>query len=190
MPLILASASPRRKDLLLQIGITPDEIISADIDETPLKKELPSSYALRLAAEKASKVRSSNKISFIIAADTVVSCGRTILPKAESPEQVKECLQILSGRSHCVITAICVINPEGRESLRYISTKVRFKRLSAQEIDMYVKSSEGLGKAGGYAIQGIAGCFVKNINGSYSNIVGLPLFETMNSLNGLGYKNG
>ena len=186
--LILASASIRRKDLLAQVGIVPDEIISADIDETPLKKELPRSYAMRVASEKAHKVYSQNKNSFIIAADTVVSRGRTIFPKAETGLDIKKCLEALSGRSHVVITSICIINPEGRESAKLISTRVLFKRLSAQEIDIYTKSGEGLGKAGGYAIQGLAGCFVKSINGSYSSIVGLPLYETVNALTGLGYR--
>lgn len=185
--LILASASPRRKDLLAQAGIVPDSIISADIDETPLKGELPREYALRVACEKASKIRENNKSSFIISADTVVFCGRTIFPKAENNEQVKTCLQKLSGRSHSVLTAVCVISPEGKESIKLIATKVIFKRLSTEEITNYINSGEGVGKAGGYAIQGLAGCFVKSINGSYSSIVGLPLCETVNMLTGLGY---
>lgn len=188
--LILASSSPRRKDLLCQVGLAPDKIISADIDEAPLKKELPRDYVLRLAKEKALKIYSSNNNNFVVAADTAVSCGRTILPKAELDVDVQKCLEILSGKSHTVITAICAINPEGRESTRVVSTRVVFKRLLLTEIDMYVKSGEGLGKAGGYAIQGIAGCFVKTINGSYSSIVGLPLYEAVNILTGLGYKYG
>ncbi len=187
MPLILASASIRRKDLLAQAGIAPDRIISADIDETPLKRELPADYASRLAREKADKVYLDNKTDFIIAADTVVARGRTIFPKAETEKQVQECLSALSGRAHDVITAICIINPEGKISSRTVSTKVTFKRFSQQEIDMYLQSGEGIGKAGGYAIQGLAGCFVKRINGSYSSVVGLPLYETVNSLIGLGY---
>lgn len=185
--LILASASPRRKDLLAQAGISPDLIVSADIDESPLKKELPRVYTMRMAQEKAHKVKQGYESAFIISADTVVSCGRTILPKAENTKQVQECLKILSGRSHTVLTAVCVINPEGKESLKIISTKVSFKRLSTAEIENYLKSNEGIGKAGGYAIQGLAGCFVNNINGSYSSIVGLPLCETVNMLTGLGY---
>jgi len=188
--LILASSSPRRKDLLLQVGIIPDKIISADIDETPLKKELPRDYALRLAQEKALKIHSENKESFIIAADTVVFCGRTILPKAESADDVRKCLGILSGRAHMVVTAVCVINPEGKKSLKSASARVISKRLLPLEIEMYVKSGDGVGKAGGYAIQGFAGSFVKTINGSYSAIVGLPLYETVNMLRGLGYKHG
>lgn len=187
--LVLASSSPRRVDLLRQAGVVPDQIISADIDETPLKKELPRDYVLRLAKEKAQKIYSNNK-SFVLAADTVVACGRTILPKAESAAEVQKCLQTLSGKSHMVITAICVISPEGNESVRVVATRVIFKRLTPCEIDMYLKIGEGVGKAGGYAIQGIAGCFVKNINGSYSSIVGLPLYEAINMLTGLGYKYG
>lgn len=185
--LILASGSPRRKDLLTQAGISPDLVISADIDESPLKKELPRVYTMRMAQEKARKVRLTNDSDFIISADTVVCCGRTILPKAGDSSQVKQCLKILSGRSHRVLTAVCVINPQGKESLKIISTKVAFKRLSNAEIEHYINSQEGIGKAGGYAIQGLAGCFVNNINGSYSSIVGLPLCETVNMLTGLGY---
>jgi septum formation protein len=188
--LILASSSPRRKDLLLQVGIVPDRIISADIDETPLKKELPRDYALRMAKEKALKIYSANKESFVISADTVVFCGRTILPKAESAEDVRQCLNILSGRAHTVITAVCVINSTGKQSLKCASARVISKRLLEDEIELYVKSGDGLGKAGGYAIQGFAGCFVKTINGSYSAIVGLPLYEVVNMLTGLGYKHG
>jgi septum formation protein len=188
--LILASSSQRRRDLLLQVGITPDKIISADIDETPLKKEMPRNYALRLAKEKALKVYAANMGSFIIAADTVVFCGRTILPKAESEDDVRKCLQKLSGRAHMVVTAVCVINPEGKQSLKYASARVISKRLLPSEIEAYVKSGDGVGKAGGYAIQGFAGSFVKTINGSYSAIVGLPLFETVNMLTGLGYVHG
>ena len=185
--LILASASPRRKDLLAQVGIAPDAIISADVDETPLKKELPRVYAMRVAQEKARKVHAENKASFIISADTVVCCGRTILPKAENDAEVKACLEKLSGKSHNVLTAICAINPSGKESLKIVSTKVIFKRFSEQDIAGYIASGEGIGKAGGYAIQGLAGCFIKSINGSYSSIVGLPLFEAVNMLTGLGY---
>jgi septum formation protein len=188
--LILASSSPRRKDLLHQVGIFPDQIIPADIDETPIKKELPRSYVLRLAKEKAMKVYNSNNKNFVIAADTVVSCGRTILPKAESAFEVKKCLETLSGKAHMVMTAICIVNPEGKESAKLVATRVIFKRLTQYEIGMYVNSGEGVGKAGGYAIQGIAGCFIRNINGSYSSILGLPLYDAVNMLTGLGYKYG
>ncbi len=187
MSLILASSSPRRKELLLNIGISPDKIIAADINETPLKKELPRIYALRMAQSKALKIRALEKNSFILAADTIVTCGRTILPKAESAEMVQKCLEILSGRSHMVMTAICVINPDGRQAIKLVTARVVFKLLSKLEINKYVTNGEGIGKAGGYAIQGHAGCFVKTINGSYSSIVGLPLYETMNMLTGLGY---
>lgn len=186
-PLILASASPRRMELLSQAGITPDKIISADIDEAPHKNELPREYALRVAKEKAQKIHSENKQNFVIAADTVVSCGRTIFPKAETNDDVKKCLEKLSGRSHTVMTGICIINPEEKISAKLVCTRVTFKRLSAKEIEAYINSQEGIGKAGGYAIQGIAGCFVKSINGSYSSVVGLPLYETVSALSGLGY---
>ena len=190
MPLILASNSPRRKDLLAQIGIAPDKIIAADIDESPLKKELPRDYALRMAREKAAKIYQDNKYDFVLSADTVVCCGRDILPKAEKDSEVEACLHKLSGRSHQVITSICLIAPDGKESQKSVISRVIFKRLSKAEIDNYIKNGEGIGKAGGYAIQGLAGSFIKNINGSYSSIVGLPLCETSNMLIGMGYKHG
>lgn len=186
--LILASASPRRLDLLSQVGIKPDKTVSTDIDETPNKNEFPECYATRMALEKAEKIAGKFSGSFVITADTVVSCGRTILPKAENSAEVKKCLEKLSGRSHTVTTSICVINPEGKSSTKVVKTRVIFKRLSSEEIKKYLISEEGIGKAGGYAIQGIAGRFVKSINGSYSSIVGLPLYETINALTGLGFK--
>ncbi len=184
MKLILASASPRRRDLLAQIGIVPDAIIAADIDETPLPNELPRPHAERLAFEKAS---AATQNAFILAADTVVGVGRRILPKAETPEQVRACLDLLSGRAHQVITAIALRDPAGKIRTRTVLTRVKFKRLNTAEIGHYIESVEGLGKAGGYAIQGLAGAFVTHINGSYSAIVGLPLYETRALLEGAGF---
>jgi len=183
---ILASSSARRKDLLDQIGVVPDEIIAADIDESPLKNELPRDYVVRVANEKALKVSENYKDDIVLAADTAVSCGRRILPKCESDEQVRMCMKLLSGRQHSVYSAVCVASPVG-VSRKIVATKVKFKSLSRQEIAEYIKTGEGIGKAGGYAIQGMAATFVKNINGSYSSVVGLPLYEVKNILNGIGY---
>lgn len=185
--LILASASPRRKTLLKQIGIEPDEICPADIDETPHKNELPRLYAARIALEKAQKIAATHKGEFILSADTVVACGRRILPKCETDEQVQQCLKLLSGRGHNVITAICLVTADGRYVSREATTKVKIKRLSDIETADYIKSKEGIGCAGGYAIQGIADSFVKSLNGSYSSVVGLPLCETRKLLCGNGY---
>lgn len=185
--LVLASASPRRKELLARVGILPDVVDPANIDETPLSKELPRAYAKRMAHGKAHCVAKRHIGAFTLAADTVVCCGRRILPKAENEQHVKECLQCLSGRSHTVITAICLLDANGKQSQRICETKVMFKRLDTQDIAHYQTSQEGIGKAGGYAIQGVAEMFVKRINGSYSNVVGLPLYETINLLKGVGY---
>lgn len=184
---VLASASPRRAVLLGQIGITPDKILSADIDETPLKGELPRALAVRLAGEKAQAVAMKEPGHLILAADTVVACGRRILPKAETREEAEDCLTQLSGRRHHVYGGLCLITPEGRKMERLADTLVQFKRLSPQEIARYLKSGEWEGKAGGYAIQGRAAAFVKAIQGSYSNVVGLSLYDTMRMLEGAGY---
>jgi len=188
--LILASASPRRKSLLEQVGIIPSLIEAADIDETPLKNELPRQYAKRICEAKANKISQKYKDDFVISADTVVSCGRRILPKAESDEQVSKCLSVLSGRQHTVITSVCVVSSDGTKSVKVVETKVRMKKLSDIQIKGYAQDGEGVGKAGGYAIQGRAGGFVKSLNGSYSSVVGLPLCETIAMLEGLGWKNG
>lgn len=185
--LVLASASPRRLDLLRQIGIAPDAVVAAEIDEAPLPKETPRLLALRLAAEKAAHVAASQPDAFVLAADTVVSVGRRVLPKAESDQEVRACLELLSGRGHRVLTGVCVMAPGGRRSRRLVETRLQMKRLSAAEIDGYVTSGEGLGKAGGYGIQGRAGGFVIDIHGSYPAVVGLPLYETAALLRGLGY---
>lgn len=185
--LILASASPRRVSLLAQAGVTPDDIIPAAIDETPLKGELPRAHALRLAQEKAQAVAVAHPDAFILGADCVVACGRRILPKAETAEQVAACLDLLSGRRHRVYGGVALVAPGGAMRARVVETVVQFKVLSAAEKAAYVAGGEGIGKAGGYAIQGRAEIFVKFISGSYSNVVGLPLHDTMALLNGAGY---
>jgi septum formation protein len=177
--LILASASPRRLALLAQAGIVPDEIVAPDVDEAVKKAELPRPHALRLAAAKAEAVAAQRPDALVLAADTVVALGRRILPKAESEDAVARCLRLLSGRRHTVITAVAVKTPGARMRTRTVLTRVSFKRLTEDEIAAYVASREGEGKAGGYAIQGRAEAFVRAINGSYSNVVGLPLFETL-----------
>jgi septum formation protein len=221
--LILASASPRRRDLLAQIGIVPDHIIATDIDETPHKLELPRVYAKRLAAEKARAAQAHVPKSeqrfldetmrqkeeahipksvqrfldetmrpkqgdFILSADTVVAVGRRILPKAETEADVRTCLQLLSGRGHRVFTAVALLHPDGALSAKLVETRLRFKVLSTSEIDAYTHCGEGVGKAGGYGIQGRAGAFVTQLVGSYTSVVGLPLYETQCLLNGAGVR--
>ncbi len=185
--LILASASPRRLDLLKQIHIAPDKIIAAEIDESPLKGERPPDLARRLAAQKAAAVRNKNPDGFILAADTVVACGRRILPKAETESEARKCLELLSGRRHHVHGGIALISPEGKLTQKLCTTVVQFKTLQAREIEVYLHEGEWNGKAGGYAIQGFAAAFIKAIRGSYSNVVGLSLYDTMGILNGAGY---
>ncbi len=184
--LVLASESPRRKALLAQAGILPDAVIPADIDEGVLKAEAPRHYAARMAAAKARAVAGIHD-GFVLAADTVVACGRRILPKAESDDDVRQCLALLSGRRHQVITAVALASPDGKLRTRLVMTRVSFLRLTADRIESYVQCREGVGKAGGYAIQGRAEIFVKQIAGSYSNVVGLPLAETVQLLNGCGF---
>lgn len=183
--LILASASPRRVELLKQSQIIPDKISPADIDETPLKDELPGPHALRLAIGKAEKMKDAD--NFVLAADTVVACGRRILPKAETNNDVQSCLALISGRRHRVYGGIALITPEGKKVSRLVTTIVQFKKLSDQEIQAYVDCEEGIGKAGGYAIQGLAASYIKSINGSYSNIVGLSIYDTVQMLKGAGF---
>jgi septum formation protein len=191
--LVLASASPRRLALLEQGGVTPDLLNPVDIDEAPKKREAPRSLVLRLAAAKARAALNSPQVrqmtggAFILAADTAVAVGRRILPKAETPEDAADCLVLLSGRSHRVYTGLCLITPKGRRIAKVVDTKVRFKRLSREDIESYLVSDEWRGKAGGYAVQGRAEAFVRHINGSFSNIVGLPLYETINALQGAGF---
>ncbi len=185
--LILASASPRRVELLKQIGITPSSIIPADIDETPLKNELPRDLALRLAIEKAKAVAAQHPDTFILAADTTVACGRRLLDKAEDADYARHCLEMLSGRRHHVYGGIALISPDGKIRTKLCDTTVQFKRLTKTEIESYVVSGEWNGKAGGYGIQGHAGAFVKYMGGSYSNVVGLSLYDTLSLLTGSGF---
>jgi septum formation protein len=191
--LVLASGSPRRLELLQQVGIEPDALLPTDLDETPGKNELPRSVAARLAQEKA---RAAAKVAaarpelangYIIGADTVVSVGRRILPKCEVVAEAAQCLRLLSGRSHRVHTGVCLITPKGHERRKLVETRLRFKRLSSSEIEAYLGSGEWRGKAGGYAIQGLAGAFALKLVGSYSSVVGLPLYETISLLVGEGY---
>ena len=185
--LVLASASPRRMDLLRQVGVTPDAVVAAEIDETPLKTETPRQTALRLAVAKAAKVAETQGDAYVLAADTIVAVGTRILPKVETPAEGREGLELLSGRAHKVLTAVAVVAPDGRAVKRLVETRLHFKRLTPAEIDAYLQDGEGVGKAGGYAIQGRAGAFVMSIQGSYPAVVGLPLYETMNLLTGLGF---
>ncbi|HVC55544.1 MAG TPA: Maf family protein [Stellaceae bacterium] len=186
--LVLASASPRRLDLLRQIGIEPDRVDPADIDETPAKDELPAGHVMRLAEAKARAVQPRHDGAFILAADTIVACGRRILPKAEDEGTARACLALLSGRRHRVYGGVAVIAPSGEMSLRRVVSQVAFKRLSDAELAAYLHSGEWHGKAGGYAIQGRAAAFIPWLAGSYSNVVGLPLCETAQLLAGRGYR--
>jgi septum formation protein len=182
---VLASESPRRLNLLAQGGIVPDAVKPANIDETVKRGELARSYVERLAREKASAV-AADEGAIVLAADTTVVCGRRLLHKAESPDEVRRYMALLSGRRHQVITGIAARLGD-KIRTRIVMTRVSFARLTAAQIESYVQCGEGLGKAGGYAVQGRAETFVKSINGSYSNVVGLPLYETVTMLRGLGY---
>jgi septum formation protein len=184
--LVLASASPRRLALLRQIGIVPDQVIPAEIDETPKKLEVPLDYVRRMAREKAQRVAAMHPESLILAADTVVACGRRILAKADNDRQARDCLERLSGRRHRVMTAVAIISG-GKIKEKTVMTQVRFRRLSKADIEHYIASGEWAGKAGGYAIQGQAEAFIPWISGSYSNVVGLPLSETAAMLRAYGY---
>ncbi|MBX6322819.1 MAG: septum formation protein Maf [Rhodospirillaceae bacterium] len=188
--LVLASASPRRRARLRQRGIEPDLVEPADVEETPLPRELAPAHARRLALAKAEKVAAGHPDCFVLGADTVVACGRRILPKAEDEATARRCLALLSGRRHRVVGGVAVIAPDGRRAVRCVTTMVKMKRLTAAEIDAYIASGEWHGKAGGYAIQGRAAAFVAGLNGSYSNVVGLPLYEAHALLRGLGYRGG
>ncbi|MGE0827946.1 MAG: nucleoside triphosphate pyrophosphatase [Hyphomonadaceae bacterium] len=182
---MLASASPRRLDLLKQIGVTPERVQPADVDERTRKGELPRPHALRLAEEKARAISADGAI--VLAADTVVACGRRILPKTEAEGEARDCLTLLSGRAHMVLTAVAVRRDE-RLWTRLSETRVTFKRLSEREIEDYVAGGEWRGKAGGYAVQGMAARFVRALSGSYSGVVGLPLYETAHLLDAAGYR--
>ncbi|WP_024277473.1 Maf-like protein [Xanthobacter sp. 126] len=189
--LVLASGSPRRLALLNQAGIEPDLLMPADVDETPERGELPRRLAQRLSQEKAKLVagraKDADMNALVLAADTVVAVGRRILPKPDLVDEAEACLRLLSGRTHRVYTGVCLIDPRGRTATRLVETRVRFKRLSRDEINDYLACGEWRGKAGGYAIQGIAGGFVVKLVGSYTNVVGLPLSETLGLLTGQGY---
>jgi septum formation protein len=187
---VLASASPRRLELLRQVGLMPDCIDPADIDETPHRGELPPAHAIRLAEEKARAVIARHPGAFILAADTVVACGRRILPKAEDEASARSCLELLSGRRHRVHGGITVASPNGGLVTRRVDSQIAFKRLSEAEIGAYLLTGEWRGKAGGYAIQGRAAALIRWVSGSYSNVVGLPLFETVQLLAGRGYRPG
>ena len=185
--LILASASPRRRELLSRLGITPDDIVAPDIDETPLKAEQPRAHAVRLAAEKARAAALLAPGSTILAGDTVVGVGQRILPKAEDEQTARRCLALLSGRRHRVYSAVALLSPDGTLRQALSETILRFKRLSDQEIDSYIAGGEWHGKAGGYAIQGSAEGFCIWLSGSHSGVVGLPLFETRRLLIAAGH---
>ncbi len=191
--LVLASGSPRRLSLINQAGIEPDALRPADIDEVPKRGELPRALATRLARGKAeaalNQVRLDDELrgSYILAADTVVAVGRRILPKAELLDEAAQCLRLLSGRNHHVYSGVCLVTPKEAFRQRLVDTRVRFKRLSDEDIEAYLASGEWRGKAGGYAVQGIAGSFVVKMVGSYTNVVGLPLYETVSLLSGEGF---
>src|SRR5205085_135496 len=191
--LVLASGSPRRLALLNQAGVEPDSLLPAEIDEMPMKGELPRALATRLARAKAEAALEAVRLdedlrgSFIIAADTVVAVGRRIMPKAEMLDEAAACLRLLSGRNHRVFSAVCLVTPKESFRHRLVETRVRFKRLSKEELEAYLASGEWRGKAGGYAVQGLAGAFIVKVVGSYTNVVGLPLQETVALLSGEGY---
>lgn len=191
--LVLASGSPRRLALLAQIGLEPDALMPAEVDETPERSELPRALAVRLAREKAEavieRVRDNEQLrgAYIVAADTVVAVGRRILPKPELLEEASACLRLLSGRTHRVYSGVCLVTPKNSIRTRLVESRVRFKRFSALDLDSYLASGEWRGKAGGYAIQGLAGSFVVKLIGSYPNVVGMPLFETATMLMGEGF---
>jgi septum formation protein len=186
--LVLASGSPRRLDLLRQIGLDPDLIDPPHIDEMPRRAEQPMAYAVRMAREKLAAIAARHPGAWVLAADTVVACGRRILPKAETESQARDCLKLLSGRRHRVLGGIAVASPDGRIAGRVASTVVALKRLTGAEIDAYIASGDWHGKAGGYAIQGRAAAFIPWINGSYSNVVGLSLSDVAGMLAGLGWR--
>jgi septum formation protein len=191
--LVLASASPRRLALLERVGLPPDLLNPCDVDETPRKRETPRALSLRLAGEKAKValamplVKALGGNTYVLAADTVVGLGRRILPKASTEQQAEDCLWLLSGRAHWVYSAITVVAPNGHATSRCSESKVRFKRLSREDVKSYLRSGEWRGKAGGYAIQGRAEAFVRALSGSHSGVIGLPLYETVHLLEGAGY---
>ncbi len=190
MTLVLASASPRRLELLAQIDVRPDLIDAPAIDETPGADETSRRLALRLAQAKAQTVAERHANAWVVAADTVVAVGRRILPKTETEAEARTCLALLSGRAHRVVTGVAVVAPNGKRASRLSETRVKVKRLGPEEIDAYIASQEWRGKAGGYAIQGLAGAMILELQGSYTGVVGLPLYETLALLRGLGWQGG
>lgn len=186
--LILASSSPRRLELLKNIGFTPDEVIPADIDETPHKAEKPRIYTERIAREKAEKIAAQNKGAFIIAADTTAAVGTRILGKAENAEEAKRIIKLMSGRQHRVYTSVAVVNPAGELRIKNVVTFVKFKNITEYELEQYIATNSWQGKAGAYGLQEDPGAFVVRINGSFSSVIGLPLYETKSLLLGLGFK--
>lgn len=186
LDVVLASQSPRRRALLAQLGLEPAVVDPADIDETPLRRERARDAALRIARAKAETVAHRHAGRAVLAADTIVACGKRLLPKADTADQAAACLRLLSGRRHTVYGAVVLRLPDGRAPHRIVATAVVFRRLTADDIAAYLSSGEWRGKAGGYAIQGRAAAFVPRVNGSYTNVVGLPLFETVNLLRGSG----
>jgi len=188
MELILASSSPRRLELLASIGVIPDKILSPNVDESCLKGESVREYVKRIALLKARAIHTRFPEAYVLAADTVVEIGRKIVLKAESREDAKRILTQLSGRRHRVYTGVCVLSPQNKEASRVVITRLSFKRLNQEEVEDYLASAEWEGKAGAYGIQGKAGKFVKFISGSYTNVVGLPLYETDCLLKGLGFR--
>jgi septum formation protein len=187
MKLVLASASPRRLDLLARIGVTPDAVLPADVDESVPKGELPREHALRLAREKAESVAAKAPDALVLGADTVVAVGRRILPKVEDEDTLRKCMRLLSGRRHRVLTGVALAVPGNGVRERLVETMIAMKRLSEEEIDYYAGHGEWRGKAGGYALQGYGEVYVRHIAGSYSNVVGLPLAETRVLLKSAGY---
>ena len=187
MRLVLASASPRRLDLLARIGVVPDAVLPADVDESVPKGELPRQHALRLAREKALAVAAQDPDAIVLGADTVVAVGRRILPKVEDEATLRECMKLLSGRRHRVLTGVALVLPSGAVRERLVETMIAMKRLSDEEIAFYASHGEWRGKAGGYALQGYGEVYVRHIAGSYSNVVGLPLAETRILLKSAGY---
>lgn len=188
VPFVLASQSPRRLELLKQVGVTVDTVDPAHIDETPLKEENPRQLARRLGEAKALAVQGRHEGSIVLAADTVVGVGRRCLPKAEDEVTARDCLKLLSGRRHRVYGGFCIVDAEGRPHSRVVQSIVGFKKLNQAEIDAYIASEDWHGKAGGYAIQGLAAAYIRYLSGSYSNVVGLPLFEVTQILQGIGYE--
>jgi septum formation protein len=191
--LVLASASPRRMQLLEQVGLTPDLLNPTDIDETPQRRESPRRLSIRLSDQKAKAattaplVKALGPNTYIVAADTVVGMGRRVLPKPANADEAMDCLRLLTGRAHWVYSTVTIVAPGGKTSTRCCETKIRFKRLSRDEMQTYIASEEWRGKAGGYAIQGRAAAFVRYLAGSHSGVVGLPLYETLHLLEGAGF---